>query len=203
MGCVRGRIQVTMLFLGCLLLVGSSQAQTGYGRAPVYRPTPYGSSWTGYPPANYYNRPQRYPGRAAGAQTVTDFRPLIRAITSLPGWNGPPAAAHHPARPVRSVAQSELINSDGKVLWPHSAANNPRLTVARQQVDQAVSLVLREHATYGQATIRHVADARNKLTEFARQSVPSLKARDRDAATELERFIVELQKTLATLTAHY
>ena len=58
-------------------------------------------------------------------------------------------------------------------------------------------------STYGQSTIRHVADARNKLTEVARQSLPSLKARDRDAAAELERFIVELQKSLATMTAHY
>jgi hypothetical protein len=95
------------------------------------------------------------------------------------------------------------MNSDGKILWPDSAANNPRLAVARRDVEQSVNLVVREHATYGQATIRRVADARYKLTEFARQSLPSLKTRDRDAATQLERFIVELQKTLATLTAHY
>jgi hypothetical protein len=46
-------------------------------------------------------------------------------------------------------------------------------------------------------------NARNKLTEFARQSLPSLKARDRIAADQLERFIVELQKNLATMTQHY
>ena len=35
----------------------------------------------------------RYSGLPRGAQTVTDFRPLIRAMTSLPGWN------HAPDRP--------------------------------------------------------------------------------------------------------
>jgi hypothetical protein len=197
------RIQVAILLVSGGLVVGSSHAQAVGRRGPIYRPAPYGSLWTGYPPANYYNRMQPYPGRTASAQTVTDFRPLIRAITSLPGWNGKPASAHHPMRPQPSVAQGDLINSDGKILWPDSAANNARLEIARRDVEQSVSLVVREHATYGQATIRHVADARNKLTEFARQSLPSLKARDRDAATQLERFIVELQKTLSTLTAHY
>ncbi len=93
--------------------------------------------------------------------------------------------------------------ADGKVLWPGTTANDTRLLPARRDAEDAVGLVVREHATYGQATIRHVADARNKLTEFARQSLSSLKARDRDAATQLERFVVELQKTLATMTAHY
>jgi hypothetical protein len=48
-----------------------------------------------------------------------------------------------------------------------------------------------------------VADARNKLTEFARRPLPPLKARDRSTANQVERFIVELQRTLVTLTAHY
>ena len=62
--------------------------------------------------------------------------------------------------------------------------------------------MVREQSTYGQSTIRHVADARMSA-EVARQAPPSLKARDRDAAAGLERFVVELQKSLATMTAHY
>jgi hypothetical protein len=74
---------------------------------------------------------------------------------------------------------------------------------ARRDAEGAVALVAREERTYGRASIRHVADARNRLTEFARQTLPPLKARERAASGELERFIVELKKTLATVTAHY
>jgi hypothetical protein len=95
------------------------------------------------------------------------------------------------------------MTADGKILWPGNMPNDTRQLPARRDAEDEVGLVVREHATCGQATIRHVADARNKLTEFARQSLPSLEARDRDAATQLERFVVELQKSLATMTAHY
>ncbi len=179
------------------------QAQTRNQNSRAYWPAPYGSSFTGYPSGNYFNRTRAYGGVPRGQQTVTDFRPLIRAITSLPGWNGKPTTAQPPARVLPSLSQSELLSADGKILWPGNSANETRLLPARKEAEEAVALVVREHATYGQATIRHVLDARNKLTELARQSLPSLKARNRDAADQLERFIVELQKTLATMTAHY
>ncbi len=203
MTCKRLTRQGATGLLAVSFMVGVSQAQTATGSRLGNRPAPYGSFSPGYPPANYFNRGRGYAGMPRGAQTVTDYRPLIRAITSLPGWNGTPAASHGPARSLPAVPTSDLITADGKILWPGTTANDTRLTPARRDAEEAVGLVAREQATYGQATIRHVADARNKLTEFARQWLPSLKARDRNAATQLERFIVELQKTLATMTAHY
>ncbi len=195
--------QASLLLFLTGLMVGPGQAQTmgRYGMGSL--PAPYASSWPGYPPGNYFNRMRRYPGSPGGAQTVTDYRPLIRAITSLPGWNGTPAGPRRPARSQPALTVGDLMTADGKVLWPGTTANDTRLLPARRDAEDAVGLVVREHATYGQATVRRVADARNKLTEFLRQSLPSLKARDRDAATQLERFVVELQKTLATMTAHY
>jgi hypothetical protein len=134
---------------------------------------------------------------------VTDYRTLIRAITSLPGWNGRSAAPVHPARVLPSIPRQELLTAEGKILWPAATPDETRLMPARHDAEAAVALVAREQRTYGQASIRHVADARNRLTEFARRALAPLKARDRAAAAELERFIVELEKTLATMTAHY
>ena len=195
--------RATFLVLIAGLMAGPGQAQTmgRYGMGSV--PAAYGPSWSGYPLGNHFNRMRRYPGAPGGAQTVTDYRPLIRAITSLPGWNGTPVAPHRPARSQPALTVGDLMTADGKILWPGTTASDTRLMPARRDAEEAVGLVFREHATYGQATIRHVADARNKLTEFLRQSLPSLKARDRDAANQLERFVVELQKSLATMTAHY
>jgi hypothetical protein len=203
MTCTRIMRLITLLLLVVGLSVETGRAQTAslYGRA--YLPAPYGSSLPGYPSANHFNRTRAYPGVPRGPQTITDYRPLIRAITSLPGWNTAPRASQRTARNSPSLSKSDLLAADGAILWPGTTASDTRLLPARKDAEQAVALVVREQATYGQATIRHVADARNKLTELARQSLPSLKARDRDAATQLERFIVELQKSLATMTAHY
>jgi hypothetical protein len=195
--------QVVAVLLGTGMMAGTSEAQAVYRRGLGYGPTPYGFYWSAPPPANYFNRTRAYPGLPAGAQTVTDFRPLIRAITSLPGWNSRPTAPHRPPRSQPAVSADSLLTADGKILWPDNTPSDTRSFPAKQDAEQAVSLVVREHSTYGQATIRHVADARNKLTEFARRSLPSLRARDSSAANQLERFIVELQKTLVTMTAHY
>ena len=46
-------------------------------------------------------------------------------------------------------------------------------------------------------------DARNKLTDYARASLTGLKSRNPADAAGLERFIVELQKTMATLAVNY
>ena len=157
----------------------------------------------GYPPASYFNRVPRNPGTTRGAQTVTDYRPLIHAITSLPGWNRSPATSYRRGKSLPSLSRAELLGESGEILWPAATPSDSRLLIAKQEVEKAVAQVVSEHDKYGEASIRHVADARNKLTEFARQSLPSLKARDRAAADQLERFIVELQKTLATLTVNY
>jgi hypothetical protein len=84
-----------------------------------------------------------------------------------------------------AIPRGELLGPDGSVLWPGATPNDTRLAPARRAAEAAVALAVREHSTYGQASIRHVADARNELTEFARQSLAPLKARDRMAAAEL------------------
>ena len=106
------------------------------------------------------------PARRGVAQTVTDFRPLIRAITSLPGWNGKPTAPQRPARIPPSLSKSDLLAGDGTIRWPGSDFERDSPAASAEGCGTGRRAVVREHATYGQATIRHVADARNKLTEL-------------------------------------
>ena len=188
MRCIRVLRQAAGVLLLPTIIGGLCHAQS------PFRP--------GNAPASYFNRGPRNVGTPRGAQTVTDYRPLIRAITSLPGWI---SHLHLPidGESLCLLCHAELLGESGEVLWPAATPSNSHLLVAKQAVEKAVALVVSEHDKYGEASIRHVADARNKLTEFARQSLPSLKARDRTAADQLERFIVELQKTLATLTVKY
>jgi hypothetical protein len=185
------------------MVSGVSHAQFPRRFGQAYRSAPYGRAWSGYPPPGYFNRMGRYPFPPRGAQTVVDYRPLIRAITSLPGWNAPPARSQRQPRSLPAMPRAELLTADGKIQWPAETPGDSRLVPARHAAEEAVELVAREYATYGQSTIRHVMDARNRLTAFARQSLPTLKARDKAVADQLERFIVELQKDLATMTKQY
>ena len=48
-----------------------------------------------------------------------------------------------------------------------------------------------------------MVDAKNKLTAFARAALPIVIARNRADSDGLERFIVELGKTLQTMAVGY
>jgi hypothetical protein len=191
-----------------LTLIPACQAgaQIYPGAVPGYSSVPYGYRINdgrvgpGYQAA-YRLNPRPYYG--AAPQTVTDYQSLINAITSIPGWYGPPAHPDHPVRPQPSVPRTELLNDDGTIRWPGATPNDATAARARQAAEEAVRGVVQESRTYGHASTRHVADARNKLTAFARQTLPALKARNAADADDLERFIVELKKTLATLALNY
>ena len=64
-------------------------------------------------------------------------------------------------------------------------------------------MVVREAQDANNATIRHVLDARNKLNAYGRESLAGVKTRNAADAAGLERFIVELEKTLQTLALNY
>lgn len=159
----------------------------------------------GYRAAYGLNRGYGHGFSVPRQQTVTDYQPLINAITSIPGWYGPSAPAH-PQRPIHphpTIPRGELLADDGRILWPSATPNDPSVAASRQAAEAAVRDAVQESIKYEHATVRKVADARNKLTAFARQALPALKARNAADADGLERFIVELQKTLATLAVNY
>jgi hypothetical protein len=198
---------IAALLTFTLIPAGQTGAQVYPGALPGYGSAPYGYRINngligpGYQAA-YRLNPRSY-SYGAAPQTVTDYQSLINAITSIPGWYGPPAHPYHPVRPQPSVPRTELLNDDGTILWPGATPNDATAARARQAAEEAVRGVVQESQKYGHASTRRVADARNKLTAFARQTLPALKARNAADADALERFIVELKKTLATLALNY
>jgi hypothetical protein len=140
--------------------------------------------------------------RSSAPLTVTDFQPLINAITQVPGWYGPPSGSgriSHVERPKPTVPYDNLLGPGGKILWPSTAPEGP----ARKIAEDSVKLAVEEHDKYGQATVRQVADARNKLESYLYEALPGLKTRNRADGDGLEKFVVELRKTLATLAVKY
>jgi hypothetical protein len=180
--------------------VASAQAPYGYGLRN-------GQVGAGYM-AGYQLSPRSgYGYGARGAGTVTDYQSLINAITQIPGWYGPTSGGHRPAqpqpRPRPTVARSSLLADDGTILWPSATPNDASVAETKRSAEAATRAAVRDQKAYGHASIREVVDARNKLKAFAGRALPALKARNAADADGLERFIVELQKTLATLAENY
>ncbi len=200
----------TLLVVALALHMGNgAEAQTYYRTVPGGSAIPYGYGIAngqiapGYQAAyQFYPRPYYY-GFPRQRQTVTDYQSLINAVTSLPGWYGPAPRPARPVAPQPTIARGELINDDGTVLWPSATPSDSRVLTTRHAAEEAVRIAVQEQRKEGQATIRHVADARNKLDAFARDALPILKAKNAADSAGLERFIVELKKTLATLAVHY
>jgi hypothetical protein len=183
---------------------GSVEAQLRYPGLGYSSPVPYGyqinSGGVGAGYRAAYGLNQRAYATSAPL-TVTNFQPLINAITSVPGWYG--SAGHPHVTPVQrwrpSVPYEELLGPGGAIRWPSAVPEGP----ARKAAEDAVKDVVEEHDKYGQATVRKVADARNKLTNYLRESLPKLKSRNRADGDGSEKFVVELQKTLATLADRF
>jgi hypothetical protein len=140
--------------------------------------------------------------RPSAPLTVTNFQPLISAITQVPGWYGTPSGSRrmsHVERPQPTVPYNDLLGPGGKILWPSTAPDVP----ARKTAEDAVKLAVEERDKYGQATVRQVADARNKLEKYLYETLPGVKTRNRADGDGLEKFVIELRKTLATLAVNY
>ncbi len=191
-------------FLGAPSFYGSGYG-SGYG-VGIGGPSFYGSGYgvgngivgPGYRSANQFYRPAVI---RTAPLTTTNFAPLYNAITSLPSWNGTSRGSSPSPRPRPSptVPREQLLNEDGKILWPSAAPDTP----ARRAAETAVQAVAREARDANQASIRHVIDARNKLNAYARESLASVKTRNAADAHGLETFIVELEKTLQQMAVNY
>ena len=101
------------------------------------------------------------------------------------------------------VPRDVLLNADGTILWPGATPDDGATYGARRSAEEAVRTVVTTAATQGQASIRQVIDARNKLTAFARKALPIVRAQNAADSDGLERFIVELGKTLQTMAVNY
>ena len=135
-------------------------------------------------------------------QTTVSLEPLYNAITSIPGWYGSPAPRPRP-RPTPRVPRDQLLSDDGTVLWPSATPDDAAVAGTRKVAEDAIRGVVSASHAYGQATVRQVVDAKNKLTAFTRRALPIVMARNAADSNGLETFIVELGKTLQTMAVNY
>jgi hypothetical protein len=181
----------------------------GYGAVPSYGySVGTGQVGSGYRSASglYLNSYQ-----AARPQTTIALQPLYNAITSVPGWYGPPHRVRHRSRaraqaqaqPQPSIPLTRLFDDDGKILWPSTIPSGPETAELRQAAEAAVRTVVRESKLTGHASIRPVIDAKNKLTAFEQKALPEVKAKNATDAAALQTFFHNLDRALDAMTYVY
>ena len=141
--------------------------------------------------------------RVHRAQTTVALQPLYSAITSLPGWDGPTRRVHRRVRPRPLEAQVLTLDHNGKILWPSTIPADPASTALRQEAEAAVLAVVRESKSTGHASIRPVIAAKQKLSTYERKILPGIKGRSVTEGDDLERFFVELDRSLDAMNSVY
>jgi hypothetical protein len=138
---------------------------------------------------------------AARPQTTVALQPLYSAITSLPGWNGPTRSLHRRVHRRPAEPPIQRYDRDGKIRWPSTIPADPTSTALRQEADAAFLAVVRESQSTGHASIRPVIDAKNKLSAFEHKILPEVKARNVTDGNDLDRFFVDLDRSLDAMNS--
>lgn len=164
----------------------------GYGIRTGQLGPGYQSAGGIYRPSYYANRPQ----------TTIQLQPLFSAITSLPGWDGPTTRRVH--RRVHTRAAGPRIppyDRYGKILWPGTIPSDPESADLRRAAESAFQAVVRESKSTGHASIRPVIDTKGKLSAYERRILPDIKARNVTDGDDLERFFVDLDRSLDAMNS--
>ena len=95
----------------------------------------------------------------------------------------------------------QLLDRDGKILWPSTIPTDPSAVAARGRQRRRPHRLQESNST-GHASVRPVADAKNKLTVFA-AGMPEIRAKNATDAAILDTFIFDLENALDALTYTY
>jgi hypothetical protein len=136
------------------------------------------------------------------ARTTIALQPLYSAITSLPGWDGPTGRVPRRVAHRRSIEPPvPTLDRDGNILWPATIHDDPTSAALRKEAEAAVGAVVRESKSTGHASIRPVIDAKTRLSAYERKILPGIKGRNVNDGDNLERFFVDLNRSLDAMNA--
>jgi hypothetical protein len=175
----------------------------GYGTVGGYGISPYGYGiGNGRVGRGYWSAAGLYNGAylAGRPQTVTNYQPLMNAITLLPGWNAP---VHRVRRRIHSRPSTPSVppfNSSGKIYWPSTIPDDSEAAQLRQTADAAVKSVVSEWKSAGHGSVRAVIDAKKRVWAFEHIVLPVVKAKNVTDGAALENFFYDLDQALDRLT---
>lgn len=101
--------------------------------------------------------------------------------------------------PVGTVPLAELLDADGRVIWPLSAPVDDKLASLRQQADALVTRVVRDYRPDGRVGVRAVVEARQALAAYAVPAAQELKQANPEGYQEFVNTVASLDGHLRTM----
>lgn len=156
----------------------------------------------------YGNRPNAYFNHIRDNGFVDRFYP----DGGDPSYNGhasrarsarvTPTAARTGVAPARRVAPlTSFFNEKNQLIWPGDAPTTGELKSRREAVDTACAVALSELKTNGTASIAAATEARQKLLDYGRPALTSVKAAETpQIADGFRNFLTSLYESLAQAT---
>lgn len=208
---------------GLIVPFALSVALTAAGPRPAgaqYRGRTFAPGYPYYTPYTYntgygIGSGQLSPGYRPGANinairpnptaplTYNNINGVANILTQVPSWNRTTGRARPRPRPLPTIPRDRLLADDGRILWPAATPADASVAGRRAPAEQAVRDVVDARRISGHASVKQVVDAKVKLAAFSLAALPIVRSKDVADAAALERFIVELEKTLQTLADKY
>jgi hypothetical protein len=152
------------------------------------------NAWTAsnYQAANLYNQ-QAVAQALQNQKMMATMVPRYDVRTQEPAST---AAKPDETQGFKPLPRSQVLATDGKVLWPSGAPTTGALGKERAAAEAAIRTAAGEFRSTGRATIASVSEAKELLYAYGKPSLRDLNRESRPDAVTLLRFLASLELIL-------
>ncbi len=97
------------------------------------------------------------------------------------------------------LTRSQVLSSDGKVLWPSKAPKDGELGKSRAAAEAAIAVAYKEFKAGGKASVQNVVEAKELLYSYGHPALDKAAGQSRPAAQSLWHFLSSLERAIDSL----
>jgi hypothetical protein len=99
----------------------------------------------------------------------------------------------------KPLTLSQVLSTDGKVVWPSKAPNDGELGKSRAAAEAAIMAAYKEFKAGGKASVQNVVEAKELLYAYGHPALDKAAGQSRQAAQGLHHFLSSLEKAIDSL----
>lgn len=97
------------------------------------------------------------------------------------------------------LSRSQVLSSDGKVLWPEKAPGDGELGKSRSAAEAAITAAYKEFKAGGKASVKNVVEAKELLYAYGHPALDKAAGQSRQANHGLLHFLTSLERAIDSL----
>jgi hypothetical protein len=99
----------------------------------------------------------------------------------------------------KPLPRSQVLNPDGKVLWPAKAPADGELGKSRAAADAAIAAAYKEYKADGKVSVHNLVEAKESLYSYGHPALDKAAGQSRQTAQKLHQFLFSLEHALNSL----